>query len=269
MDATSTLSWPPALKDPTGRREPKPRTCGKSMVIDKGLGLHAFEDLLQTASDHIDIIKIGFGTSALYPPKLLQKKIALARSHQIRILPGGTFLEVAVVQKSVDEFFHMMAYLGYDALEVSDGTIEMSRRLRSELIQRGKEAGLEVYTEYGKKCWGSTVEMDVLIETIFMDTECGASLVTVEGRESGVGVGIYDENGNCRERDLLQVLENIPNRNLLMWEAPQKSQQVQLVKTFGRDVNLGNIAPQDLIALEALRRGLRSDTFVFEERGPT
>jgi phosphosulfolactate synthase len=266
MDVTSYLDWIPSLQDPTGRREPKPRTCGKTMVIDKGMGLHAFEDLLQTSGAYIDMIKIGFGTSPLYPSLLLQKKISMAKAHQIRVLPGGTLLEVAVVQDALDGFFDTAVMLGFDAIEVSDGTIDMSRGQRTELIRRGLDSGLEVFTEYGKKCWGSTIEIDSLIDTIYIDLEYGASLVTIEGRESGVGVGIYDEDGNCREDELALVLDRLPNRNVLMWEAPQKSQQVQLIKTLGAEVNLGNIAPSDIFALEALRRGLRSDTFVFDKR---
>jgi phosphosulfolactate synthase len=266
MDVTSYLDWSPALLDPTGRRELKPRISGKTMVIDKGLGLQAFEDLLQMSGSFIDMIKIGFGTSVLYPPKLLQRKISLAKAHHIRVLPGGTFLEVAIVQGVLDRFFDTVVTYGFDAIEVSDGTIDIQRDQRTELILRGIDSGLEVFTEYGKKCWGSTIETDALIETIYRDTEVGASLVTVEGRESGVGVGIYDENGDCRVDDLAIVLDRLTDRNILMWEAPNKSQQVQLIKLLGTEVNLGNISPYDVYALEALRRGLRSDTFVFDER---
>jgi phosphosulfolactate synthase len=263
MDATSQLEWHPLLKDPTGRRQAKPRTSGKTMVIDKGLGLHAFEDLLQTAASHIDIIKIGFGTSPLYPLSVLKRKIELASHYGIDMMPGGTFLEVAVSRHAVDAYFEMIQHLGYSAIEVSDGTIELDRALRSDLIRRGADSNLTIYTEYGKKYRGSQIELEQLIETVLIDLQCGASLVTIEARESGEGVGIFDENGVCRDDQLQDIVGHLPDAKPIMWEAPQKSQQIHLLTNLGADVNLGNIAPQDVFSLESLRRGLRSDTFAF------
>jgi phosphosulfolactate synthase len=260
MEVTSHLNWHPLLVDPTGRRNDKPRTTGKTMVIDKGLGLSAFEDLLQTAGNYIDMIKIGFGTSPLYPQTILQKKIELAKAHHICILPGGTFLEVAVTQNAVESFFKMIEKIGFTGLEVSDGTIELSRKTRTQLIARGLQSDLRVFTEYGKKFWGSSIEINELIDTIHLDVELGAELVTIEGRESGAGVGIFDENGDCKEDDIAQVVDGVSNQNLIMWETPHKSQQVHLIKSLGAHINLGNIAPGDVLSLESLRRGLRSDT---------
>lgn len=261
MEITSQLFWQSRLADPSGNRKKKPRTCGKTMVIDKGLGLHAFEDLLLTSGEHIDLIKLGFGTSPLYPLKVLLKKISLAHNYGIDIMPGGTFLEVAIQQKEVQSFMNTVVRLGFNALEVSDGTIELERGLRSSLIREGIDRGLNVVTEYGKKCWGSSIEEEALIETIEIDASCGASMVTVEGRESGAGVGFYDASGQAKDEQILSVIEQIPDPTLLLWETPQKSQQVQFLKLLGPDVNLGNIAPEDILSLEALRRGLRSDTF--------
>ncbi|MBE1446121.1 phosphosulfolactate synthase [Paenibacillus sp. OAS669] len=238
----------------------KPRELGKTMVIDKGLGIHALEDLLQTAGDHMDMLKIGFGTSPLYSTSLLKRKIEMVKEHDIIIYPGGTFLEVAISQGAVDEFFDMAAFLGFNGLEISDGTIELDRSVRSELIRRAKELGYTVITEYGKKCWGSSIEIEDLIETVVIDSELGASLITIEGRESGKGVGIYDEQGGCKDEAIELVLRQVPSKHLLLWEAPHKDQQVHLLNTLGTDIHLGNIAPADLISLEALRRGLRSDT---------
>jgi len=263
MEVTSHLQWHPVLADPTGRRQAKPRSTGKTMVIDKGLGLNAFEDLLHTSGEHIDLIKIGFGTSPLYPQPLLKRKIEMARSFGITVYPGGTFLEVAIAQMAVGAFFDMVTNLGFTGVEVSDGTIEVKRSLRSELIRRGLEEGLDVLTEYGKKGWGSTIELEELIETVTLDAELGAQLVTIEARESGVGVGIFDEHGNCRDAELEQVLRSVPDPRLLLWEAPLKHQQVHLLRLLGPGVHLGNIGSQDIISLEALRRGLRSDTLAF------
>jgi phosphosulfolactate synthase len=261
MDVTSQLEWHPALKDPTAGRSAKPRTSGLTMVIDKGLGLHAFEDLLETSSPYVDLLKIGFGTTPLYPTDLLKRKIELARRHGIAIMPGGTFLEVAVSQDAVGAYFDMIEAIGFDAIEVSDGTIELGREERSELIRRGRDCGLAVYTEYGKKLWGPGIDTEQLLETFMEDIRQGASLVTIEARESGTDVGIFDANGKCRDEELHEIVGIIPDPKRILWEAPQKQQQVHLLNALGPAVNLGNIAPQDLFSLETLRRGLRSDTF--------
>lgn len=262
MEGTSR-SWHPKLADPSGMRQAKPRFSGKTMVIDKGLGINALEDLLETAAAHIDMIKVGFGTSPLYPRKLLERKIELAKRYGIRIFPGGTFLEVAVTKDVTDLYFKGITALGFDGVEVSDGTIDMPRDARSRLIAQGKEAGLTVFTEYGKKCWGSTIEIEDLISTVRTDIRLGAELVTIEGRESGAGVGIFDADGACRDDKIQAVLDRIEKPEQLLWEAPQKSQQVHLLNMLGPDINIGNVAPQDILSLEALRRGLRSDTFDF------
>ncbi|SEC75847.1 phosphosulfolactate synthase [Paenibacillus sp. GP183] len=263
MKVTSHLDWNPMLVDPTGRRQNKPRTLGKTMVIDKGLGLNGFEDLLDTSGAHLDMIKIGFGTSPLYPQQLLRKKIEMAHAYGILIYPGGTFLEVAITQNAVSSFYAMIVNLGFTGVEVSDGSIEMDRKLRNKLIETGLEEGLSVITEYGKKCWGSSIEVEELIETVTLDTEYGAELVTIEARESGLGVGIFDEQGNCKDEELSRVLSAIPGQEILLWEAPLKNQQVHLLQLLGPDIHLGNISPHEIISLEALRRGLRSDTLSF------
>lgn len=262
MDVTSQLEWHPQLRDPTGCRTFKPRSCGITMVIDKGLGLHAFEDLLETSAPYIDLLKIGFGTTPLYPVGLLKRKIELAREYQVATMPGGTFLEVAVAQHTLTDFFDTIGGLGFTAVEVSDGTIEMDRSVRNSLIRRAREAGLTVYTEYGKKLWGSVINTEQLLETVLLDLQHGAELVTIEARESGEGVGIFDEDGECRDEELRSILGQLPDPGRILWEAPQKQQQIHLLKIAGCSVNLGNIAPQDVYSLESLRRGLRSDTFL-------
>jgi phosphosulfolactate synthase len=231
------------------------------MVIDKGLGLHAFEDLMQTAGAYIDVLKLGFGTSALYSSEILRKKAELARAHHICLIPGGTFLEVAVQQGVVPSFFDTVAAAGFTGVEVSDGTIALSRQLRNELIDRGLDHGLHVFTEFGKKLTGSSIDYSELIHTIYEDRHRGAELITMEGRESGMGVGIYNDSGDCKEEEFERMLLHIPNMDWILWEAPLKSQQLFLIQAIGTKVNLGNIPPQEVMSLEALRRGLRSDTF--------
>jgi len=262
MKRISELHWPAALHDPSGARSRKPRTAGRTMVIDKGLGLGAFEDLLQTSGEHIDIIKLGFGTACLYPLPTLLRKIALAGAFDIEIMPGGTFLEIAESRGETERFLKTVADIGFTGVEISEGTIDLGRLRRSELIREARALGLNVYTEFGKKKWGSRIEAEELAETIRIDLACGASMVTVEGRESGTGVGVYDEAGACREEEIGRVLECVEDRSKIMWETPRKDQQVYFLKRLGPQANLGNIAPEDVLSLEALRRGLRSDTFI-------
>lgn len=266
--------WPNALLDPSGLRADgaqaghKPgadRTNGRgqTMIIDKGLGRYAFADLLETAGDYIDCIKIGFGTAPLSKAELLLYKIEQAKLRGLQIMPGGTLLETAVKQQVVPEFFDTVCRLGFTSVEVSDGTIELSRGLRTALIREGIQNGLRVVTEYGKKLSGSLVDASDLADTAEDDLAAGADYVTVEARESGVGVGLFDEHGNCREDALEGICRFVSDPGRLMWEAPLKHQQVLLLQAFGSSVHLGNIPPSDALALETMRRGLRSDTFGF------
>ncbi|WP_276351968.1 phosphosulfolactate synthase [Cohnella caldifontis] len=261
MEITANLMWPLALSDPSGRRSAKPRSQGVTMVIDKGLGRFAFEDLVAVAGAYIDIVKFGFGTSPLYPLEVLKNKIDAAKRFQITVIPGGTLLETAVARDVVPAFFRQVLALGFDGIEVSDGTIQLPRDRRDELIRDACALGLRVFTEYGKKAFGSRIDALEFARTAERDFLAGAELVTVEARESGVGVGLFDEQGSCRENDLREMLQVVPSPERILWEAPQKEQQVSLIKTIGPEVNLGNIPVQDVLALETMRRGLRSDTF--------
>lgn len=258
---TYSAEWPMRLSDPSGRRLAKPRAAGRTMVIDKGLGLRAFADMLETSGPSIDIVKMGFGTSAVYPPSLLRAKIELASKHDIVVIPGGTLLEAACSQDMVPAFFRQVLAIGFSGIEVSDGTITLSRGERDNLIRDGVSLGLRVYTEYGKKQLGSRIDVDAFAATAESDWACGAELVTVEARESGVGVGLFDERGRCREEELAYMAAAVPRLDRVLWEAPLKDQQVALIKALGPEVNLGNIGVHDVVALETMRRGLRSDTF--------
>jgi phosphosulfolactate synthase len=269
MEFEKQSNWLPVLTDPSGMRHEKPRRQGLTMVIDKGLGTRHFVDLLETSSPYIDILKIGFGTSSLYPESILKSKIKMAKEAGIFIMPGGTFFEVAVSQNQFSSYLETVKSFGYNAIEISDGTIDIPLCERGEYIRRARAAGLTVFTEYGKKCWGSEISIQSLMDTIHQDLSNGANLVTVEGRESGKGVGIFDAEGRCSLDLVEQVSDQLPNPYVLLWEAPHKDQQVALLKQLGPYVNLGNISPQDLYSLETLRRGLRSDTFSFGLNLPT
>ncbi|QJD82286.1 phosphosulfolactate synthase [Cohnella herbarum] len=260
---TATLKsiWPEGLSDPSGRRQSKPRTKGRTMIIDKGLGLHEFTDLLATSGEFIDIVKFGFGTSPLYPIPVIRNKIELAIKQGITVMPGGTLLEAAVRLDLVPGFFRQILALGFTGVEVSDGTIEMSRNLRDDLIKDARSLGLKVFTEYGKKLFGSRIDAHDFAVTAERDWACGAELVTVEARETGKGVGLFDEQGDFRDGELSYIRSVIPNLDRVLWEAPLKEQQVSLIKALGPDVHLGNIPAHEVISLETIRRGLRSDTF--------
>ncbi|HYG57787.1 MAG TPA: phosphosulfolactate synthase [Symbiobacteriaceae bacterium] len=247
------------ITNPLAGRIAKPRRRGHTMIIDKGLGLSQTGDLLEIAADYVDYIKLTFGTAALYTPALLRAKIALIRSYGIQVYPGGTFFEIALVQGRLDQFLQRSRDLGFDLIEVSDGTIELSPAARREAILRAREYGFPVITEVGKKD-GAPLEPDAAQAQIQADLEDGAVKVILEGRESGMGAGIYDRNGQLQADDLEQIVAGLSDPGALMWEAPLKAQQEALILRFGPNVNLGNVKPEDAMALEALRIGLRGDT---------
>ncbi len=249
------------LVDPSQTRATKPRTTGMTMVIDTGIGSIAFQDTVETAGKFIDFIKLGFGTSALYSPEHLSAKVACGRQHGVVVYPGGTFLEVALAQGLEEEYFRFVSGVGFSLIEISDGTIELPLSVRRRLIREAQERGFFVITEYGKKAAGSQIEVTHLQEVVEMDWDCGALFTIIEGRESGKGVGVFDQDGKSDERLVREIIGNLSQPERLIWEAPQKDQQIYFLKTLGRQVNLGNIAIQDIYSLESLRRGLRSDTF--------
>jgi phosphosulfolactate synthase len=248
------------IADPLAGRSAKPRTAGQTMVLDKGLGLSHTGDLLELAAPYIDYMKLGFGTPALYRAELLKAKIELIRSHGVEPYPGGTFLEVAWVQGKLPDYFTACERLGFRLVEVSDGTITLSAEERQAVIRSAQDRGLTVITEVGKKA--GEVELDPVfaLRQISADLEAGAVKVIVEGRETGQGAGLYDMQGRVKGETLEVLAVGVADPATLLWETPAKEQQQALISRFGPNVNLGNIAPADVIALEALRRGLRSDT---------
>jgi phosphosulfolactate synthase len=257
---TGRNNWNEILEFPLAGRTCKPRDTGLTMVIDKGLGLIETKELLEMAAGHIDFIKLGFGTSALYSNHILREKIKLVKSYGVDIYPGGTFLEVAVSQGKLDAYLQKSKELGYTFMEVSDGTIDMSPELRAECISKAQRWGFKVISEVGKKDARDTVASTQIHKQIKADLEQGVYKVIVEGRESGKGVVIYDQDGLIKEQELEEMLKIIPSLDCILWEAPLKNQQQELIMRFGSNVNLGNVAPGDILAVEALRVGLRGDT---------
>lgn len=260
MDSSSRF-WGEALQDPTRQRTDKPRSSGLTMVIDKGLGLGAYRDLIQLAGAYIDFIKLGFGTVALTPLSLLREKLHLARENDIHLYPGGTFFEVAYQQQgTIQPYLDHLATLGFEWIEISDGTISLAKEERIDAIQTARAYGFHVITEIGKKEKGSVTPVDQLISGFYRDREAGAEYVIVEGRESGQNVGMFDASGRLDSHYLLCVWEEV-DRHTIIWESPQHSQQIELFQLLGPATNVGNIAATDVLSVESLRRGLRSDTF--------
>jgi len=252
--------WDGLVEFPLPERQQKPRDNGFTMIIDKGMGLSDLADTLETAGKYIDFVKLGFGTSALYTGDVLHKKINLVRSMGIHIYPGGTFLEVAVLQGKLDLYLEKARALGYSCIEVSDGTINMSRKVRKRAIEKALEMGFIVLSEVGKKDARDELSNTDILEQINLDIEWGAYKVIVEGRESGKGVVIYDERGKIKEEELDEILGAVSDVNKILWEAPHKNQQQELIMRLGTNVNLGNIQAAEVMSLEALRVGLRGDT---------
>ncbi len=252
--------WREVIAYPMGERAAKPRTRGLTMVMDKGLGAGEMQDLLKVIHPYIDFIKLAFGTPALYTGGILEEKIYLATSYDIGIYPGGTFLEIALWQNKLPEYLDRCKALGFTAVEISDGTINLCREVRAQSISMAADKGFLVLTEVGKKRTGASIPVVSLAEQAKEDLISGAYKVIIEGRECGLNVGLYDENGEMAGEDMQVLLEYVGNPSHIIWEAPLKPQQQDLITRFGPDVNLGNIPPREVLALEAMRLGLRADT---------
>lgn len=242
-------------------RSHKPRVTGVTMVIDKCQGLTNMADLLALTGDYIDHWKLSFGTSALLDDDILRRKITLARDNGLLVYPGGTLAEYAVLKGVYPEFVRRAYQLGFNGLEVSDGTIHISPDVRRELINIALEVGLTVVSEVGKKDPRQQPSAAKLAKQALLDFESGASWVILEARESGKGVGVYAADGSVHEGDV-ETIAAMLNRHVdrLIWEAPLKNQQEYLILRFGPDVGLGNIQPREVLATEALRAGLRFET---------
>jgi phosphosulfolactate synthase len=244
------------------RAHAKPRRRGLTMILDRCQGLAATTDLLEMVGEYVDHVKLSFGTSVLLSEAFICRKNELIRAHNIDVYPGGTLAEVMLVQGAYAEYLKRAKVLGFTAIEVSDGTITMSRQVRRAAIKRALDAGFKVISEVGKK--DSSIEIPVaqLCDQICDDLALGVDNVIVEARESGAGIGIYDAGGAIREDKLAAMLAQLRgHEDAIMWEAPRTGQQAQLIMHGGPNVSLGNVKPRDVLGLEALRCGLRYETF--------
>jgi phosphosulfolactate synthase len=242
-------------------REEKPRKKGLTTLLDKGMGYHTASDLIEQAADYIDLIKLGWGTPRLIPEETIKRKINLYRDSQIMVSNGGTILEIAFQQGKVQEFFQSAKDIGINSIEVSNGVVTINREDKQRLINEAKKLGFEVFSEIGRKdpLEDAKLTLEERIEEALSDMKAGASKIIIEAREGGKGLGIYDDKGSVKEEMVASLVSEIGVENII-FEAPDKSQQVYLILHLGINVNLGNIRPDDVIPLETLRGGLRGDT---------
>jgi phosphosulfolactate synthase len=244
---------PPFLDLP--QRSPKPREKGITHVIDKGLSVAEVEQLIEVAGDAVDLVKLGWGTALVTAN--LDAKLAAYRAHDIPVVLGGTLTELAIAQDRVEQLVAWLRELDLKHVEISDGTIELPHVRKLELIER-LAADFVVMSEVGSKDETAIMAPYVWVQQIESELAAGAWKVIAEARESGTA-GIFRPNGEPRTGLIDEVVHAVPAERLL-FEAPRKSQQVWFLRHFGIDVNLGNIAPQDVLSLETLRLGLRADT---------
>ena len=244
-------------------RSDKPRQRGVTHVIDRGLSIAEVDGLMEVAGDSVDIIKLGWGT-ALRTGNLGQK-LARYRRHGVPVVLGGTLTEIAISQDRLERLIAWVHELGLEHFEISDGTIALEHRRKIELIERlSKE--FVVLSEVGSKDdTGAITPPYRWVEMMRAELGAGAWKVIAEGREAGTA-GIFRPTGEVREGLIGEVVHDI-DPGQIMFDAPRKHQQVWFVRRFGPEVNLSNIAPNDVLALETLRLGLRSDTLGIRDRG--
>lgn len=237
-------------------RDVKPRKKGITMVIDKGYSLQETANYLDAGAEYIDVVKLGWGTSVVYPQ--LKEKLAMIRAAGIPTYFGGTLFELFYIRGQFEDFCRILEEYKMEYVEVSDGSIELEGKKKTEII-RTLAKNFKVYSEVGSKNPGITMAPYQWIEMIQNELNAGSEKVIAEARESGT-VGMFNSSGEIRSDLISEILHEIPSDKIL-WEAPQKSQQAWFIELMGNDVNLGNISPAEVIPLETLRMGLRGDTF--------
>ena len=231
------------------------------MVLDKGLGLETAESLMDISGEYVDYLKFGWGTSIVHEQDIIKSKVEMYKAHDITPYTGGTLFELAYMQDKLEDFFTEAHNLGFPAIEISDGSTSISHDEKVGCIEKAKAEGFEVLSEVGKKDPNLDKELTLDERIGYMQDEldAGSSLVIVEAREGGKNIGIFDKSGQAKEDEIDYILDNFDG-NKILWEAPNKDQQVFFILKLGNTVNLGNISSDDITSLETLRRGLRGDT---------
>ncbi len=237
-------------------RVKKPRAHGITMVMDKGLSIPEVHNFMAIAGPHVDVVKLGFGTAYVTPN--LREKIEAYQSYDIPVYFGGTLFEAFLIRNQFEDYIAMCKDYGIDYVEVSDGSISIPHPEKCGYIEKLTKHAT-VLSEVGSKDAAHIIPPYKWIELMRAELEAGSSYVIAEAREAG-NVGIYRGSGEVREGLVQEILTQIPAEKII-WEAPQKAQQLYFLELIGCNVNLGNIAPNEMIALEAMRIGLRGDTF--------
>jgi phosphosulfolactate synthase len=241
-------------------RASAPRTNGLTIISDKGLSLPDTKNLLSVAGPYLDMVKLAFGTAMV--TSLLKEKIELYQSYHIPVYFGGLLFEAFVVRDQVADFTKLVESYKIDWIEISDGTINITHRQKCDYKRQFSKTGT-VISEIGS---GDKDRVHVTppykwIELMQAELEAGSKYVVAEAQESGTA-GIYRDSGEVREGLVAEILNKIPEENII-WEAPKKDQQLYFIKLLGCNANLANISPAEVIALEAMRIGLRGDSFDF------
>lgn len=239
-------------------RTSQPRSNGLTMVMDKGLSIPEVHNFISVAKPHIDIVKLGFGTSFVTPN--LREKIEVYQSHNIPIYFGGTLFEAFLIRNQFQDYIDVCKDYGITHMEVSDGSITIPHTEKCGYIEKLTKYGT-VLSEVGSKDAAHIIPPYKWIELMSAELEAGSTYVIAEAREAG-NVGIYRGSGEVREGLVQEILTKIPSEKIL-WEAPQKAQQLYFLELIDCNANLGNIAPNEVIPLESMRIGLRGDTFDF------
>src|ERR1044071_3689858 len=237
-------------------RYERPRVSGITMVMDKGLSVNEAKNFLSVSYPHVDIIKLGFGTSFVTPN--LREKLDLYRSYDLPIYFGGTLFEAFLIRNQFDDYIQVCKDYGINYVEVSDGSITIPHAEKCGYIEKLTKHGT-VLSEVGSKDAAHIIPPYKWIELMKAELNAGSTYVIAEAREAG-NVGIYRGSGEVREGLVQEILTQIPSEKII-WEAPQKAQQVYFLELLGANVNLGNLAPAEVLPLESTRIGLRGDTF--------
>ena len=237
-------------------RTPQPRTSGLTMVMDKGLSINEVHNFMAGCSPHVDIVKLGFGTSFVTPN--LEEKLEVYRSYDIPVYFGGTLFEAFLIRNQFEDYLKVCKDFGISYMEVSDGSITIPHSEKCGYIEKLTNYGT-VLSEVGSKDAAHIIPPYKWIELMRAELEAGSTYVIAEAREAG-NVGIYRGSGEVREGLVQEILTQIPGEKII-WEAPQKAQQLYFIELLGCNANLGNISPSEVIPLETMRIGLRGDTF--------
>jgi phosphosulfolactate synthase len=253
---------PPFLDLP--QRSAKPREQGITHVLDSGLSVAEVESLVEVAGDAVDLVKLGWGTAVV--TENLEPKLACYRRHGIPVVLGGTLTELAIAQDRVEQLVAWLRELELCHVEISDGTLALPHERKLALIEQLAGEGFTVLSEVGSKDAATIMAPYVWVEQIQSELAAGAWKVIAEARESGTA-GIYRADGEVRTGLVDEIVHTVPIDRLL-FEAPLKDQQVWFLRHYGHEVNLGNIAPRDVLSLETLRLGLRADTAPLNDRVP-